>query len=338
MIFSYRTRQLLRKLLSVILAAAVLLAVALVCFGAWLRRFIVYTPEGAILDFQITAPAIPEQVPTQPDRLDISIEFNEDNSAQTQQPAVIDRLSGYYIDPEILKNDIAGLRAQLSQLPAGTAVMLDLKSYWGYFFYSTGLGPASDSYILAEVDALIAELTQSDLHVIARLPALRDYEYAKNNTSCGLPTKKGYLWTDENGCYWLDPTDDGTLTHLIQVTKELRSLGFDEVVFQYFYVPESTKIVFDADRKEAIEAAAETLVTSCATDQFTVSFMGYTPDLQLPDGNCRLYLTDVAAAAVEDVLAQVCIADKTRNVVFLALTNDTRYDVCGVLRPLDLAH
>lgn len=338
MIFSYRTRQILRKLLMALLVIALLLAIALVFFSIWLRRFIVYTPDGAKLDFSITAQNTPSQAPTPPDRLDISIEFAEEGTFPPEQPVEIQRLSGYYVEPDMLKNDIPGLRAKLEQLPAGTAVLLDLKSYWGYFFYSTNLGPSSDSYILTEVDALIADLAQSDLYLIARLPALRDYEFAKSNTSCGLPTKKGYLWTDENGCYWLDPTDDGTLTHLIQIAKELRSLGFDEVVFQNFYVPDSTKIVFNADRKEAIEAAAETLVTACATDSFTVSFMGYTVDLRLPENNCRLYLTDIAAADVGDTLTQVQIADQARNVVFLALTNDTRYDVCGVLRPLELAH
>lgn len=338
MIFSYRTRQLLRKLLNALLVIVLLLAIALVFFSIWLRRFVVYTPNGAKLDFSIISQDLPSQAPTPPDKLDISIEFAEEGTFPPEKPVEIQRLSGYYVEPDMLKNDIPGLRTKLEQLPAGTAVLLDLKSYWGYFFYSTNLGPSSDSYILAEVDALIADLAQSDLYLIARLPALRDYEFAKNNTSCGLPTKKGYLWTDENGCYWLDPTDDGTLTHLIQIAKELRALGFDEVVFQNFYVPDSTKIVFNAERKEAIEAAAETLVTACATDSFTVSFMGYTVDLRLPENNCRLYLTDIAAADVSDILTQVQIADKARNVVFLALTNDTRYDVCGVLRPLELAH
>ena len=115
-------------------------------------------------------------------------------------------------------------------------------------------------------------------------------------------------------------------------------MGFDEVVFKDFYVPESNKIVFRADRKAAIEAAAATLVTACATDSFTVSFLGYRTDLVLPDGNCRLYLEGVAAVDVQDVLAQTQVADKRLQVVLLAQTNDTRYDVCGTLRPLDLAH
>lgn len=337
MIFSYRTRQFLRKLTRFLLVLVLLLAVALVCFSVWLRRFVVYTPEGVRLDMSVGSPASGGRLPSRPPQLDVNMEFVSPEETQPDAPVIQQRMVGYYIDPEMARKDMAGLRAKLAELPAGTAVMLDVKSFWGYFFYSSDLGPASDSYSLPEMDALIADLAVSQLHLIARLPALRDYEYAKDNVSSGLPTKKGYLWADDSGCYWLDPTDDGTLTHLIQITKELRNLGFDEVVFKDFYVPETNKIVFDADRKEAVEAAAATLVTACATDSFTVSFVGYTLDLRLPEGNCRLYLEQVAAADVEDVLSQVQVADKVLQVVFLAQTHDTRYDVCGTLRPLELA-
>ena len=338
MIFTYRTRQFLRKFLQVLLVLLMLLALALVFFAVWLRRYVVYTPDGVRLDFSIVSPSSEGKLPSRPQQMDVNIEYMQPEESKPDAPASPQRLTGYYIDPEMVKNDIAGLRARLANLPAGTAVMLDVKSFWGYFFYSSNYGPGSESYLLAEVDALIADLADSQLYLIAQLPALRDYEFAKNNTSCGLPTKKGYLWTDDSGCYWLDPTDDGTLTHLIRVTKELRDLGFDEVVFKDFYVPESSKIVFDADRREAVEAAAATLVTSCATDRFAVSFVAYRIDLQLPEGNCRLYLTNVAAVDVEDVLTQLAVTDTARQVVFLAQTNDTRYDVCGTLRPLELAH
>ena len=337
--FSYRTRQLLKRLLSAAWVALILLLVALVCFAVWLRRFVVYTPDGVRLDFSIVAATDPGKLPSRPDKVEIGLEFIEPNETLPDAPATQpQRLTGYYIDPKMVQTDMAGLRAQLAQLPAGTAVMLDVKSFWGYFFYSSAQGPASDNYIQSEVDALIADLTASELYVIARLPALRDYYFGLHNVPSGLPTSKGYLWTDDSGCYWLNPKDDDTLTYLMQITRELRNLGFDEVVFKDFYVPESTKIVFKHDRKEAIEAAAQALVTAYATDSFAVSFVGYTPDLKLPDGNCRLYLENVAAVEVQDILAQVAVSDKLRNVVFFAETNDTRYDVCGTLRPLDLAH
>lgn len=339
MMFSYKTRQFFRRLLVVLLVGLVLLSVALVFFAVWLRRFVVYTPDGVRLDMSIGAAGVPGKVPSQPDKVEIGLEFIEPDESVPDVPVVQQkRLDGYYIDAKMVQSDMAGLRAQLAQLPSGTAVMLDVKSFWGYFFYSSAQGPHADSYVQSEVDALIADLVASELYVIARLPALRDYYYGLNNVPSGLPTNKGYLWTDDSGCYWLDPTDDGTLTYLIQIARELRSLGFDEVVFKDFYVPQASKIVFKADRKESIEAAAQTLVTACATDSFAVSFVGYIPDLKMPEGNCRLYLENVAAVQVQDLLLQVQVADKLRNVVFLAETNDTRYDVCGTLRPLDLAH
>lgn len=336
MILSYKVRQFLRRLAGFVLAAVVLTAVALLLGSVWLRRFIVYTPQGALLNWELPA-AAEGQVAVRPETLTVPIVYPESDQTDQTQPQQ-QPLVGYYITVDHLKGDLEALRGQIAQLPDGTAIMLDVKSIWGYFFYSTSLGPGTDNFILSEIDRFIADLTKSELYVIARLPAFRDYEYGVNNVPSGLATAKGYLWTDEKGCYWLDPTDDGTLTNLIQIAKELRSLGFDEVVFQDFYVPESNKIVFDADRKEAIEAAAATLVASCATDAFTVSLVGYRPDLTLPDGNCRLYFVGVAAPDVSDTLAQVMVPDSRLNIVFVAETNDTRYDVCGTLRPLELAH
>lgn len=338
MILSYKGRQFLRRALVFLLVTVLLVAVALVLGGVWLRRFIVYTPQGAIVNMDLPAIVSPGRVPSPPENVSVNIVYPQETMPNDQNQPGQQRLAGYYITAKQMQEDLEGLRQQIAQLPAGTAIMMDVKSYWGYYYYSSRLGQGSDSFILAEIDSFIAELTGSDLYVIARLPGLRDYDYALNNIPSGLATKNGYLWTDENACYWLDPRDDGTLTYLIQITKELRDLGFDEVVFQDFYVPESNKIVFDADRKEAVEAAAATLVTACATDHFTVSFLAYRPDLILPEDNCRLYLAAVAAVEVQDVLAQVTATDTLRNVVFLAETNDTRYDVCGTLRPLELAH
>lgn len=336
MIFSYKFRQFLRRMLVFLLVAALLVAMGLVLGGIWLRRFLVYTPQGAILNMDLPA-VVPGQVPVQPEIPAVDIVYPQETTPDDRNPHEA-RLEGYYITAQQMQEDLDGLRRQIAQLPAGTAIMLEVKNFWGYFFYSSALGPGSENFILAEIDRFIQELTQSELYVIARLPALRDYEYALNNIPSGLATNQGYLWEDDKKCYWLDPTDDGTLTYLIQITKELRDLGFDEVVFQDFYVPESGRIVFEGDRKEAVEAAAETLVTACATEAFTVSFLAYRPDLTLPQQHCRLYLDAVAAVDVQDMLAQVLSEDKPRFVVFLAQTNDTRYNTCGTLRPLELAH
>lgn len=340
MIFSYRTRQQLKKLLSGLFPALLVLIAALICWLVWVQRFLVYTPDGAHLDFHVTSPTIPGRLPQTPSnpRVDIDYDVTLPTITPERPPQQLD-VQGYYIDPAALQADVEAVIAQLQQLQPGTAVLLDVKNAWGYFFYSTTLGPqASSAYNIPQMDALFAYLATSDLYTIARLPALRDHNFALNNTDCGLATSQGYLWEDSGHYYWLDPTQEGSLSYLMQVARELRTLGFDEVVLTDFYVPESRYIVFDGDRKTAIESAAATLVSACATENFTVSFAVTDLTVVLPQQYCRLYLQNVAAADVLDTLEQVYATNPQLRVVFLAQSNDTRYDQVGVLRPLQLAH
>lgn len=342
MIFSYRTRRAIRRFLGVAVVVAVAAVLVLLCWLIWLQRFICYTPDGVVLDFSCQAPSFQGQIPQKPAPAgEVELEYWDEKNEQTPDdtPVVQEkRFEGFYIDSAQLRKDISAVRAQVEKLPAGTPVLLDVKNYWGYFFYSTELGEtAGVSYSIEEMNALIAYMEEKDLYAIARLPAFRDYDFAIDNKASGLKTQRGYLWEDEGRCYWLDPTDDLALTYLIRIAKELQGLGFDEVVFQDFRVPENEKIVFEGDRKTALETAADTLVTACATDHFTVSFITDDLTLQLPAKGCRLYLKDVAAENVADVFAAISMTDKANRVVFFAQSNDTRYDVGGVLLPLDLA-
>ena len=54
----------------------------------------------------------------------------------------------------------------------------------------------------------------------------------------------------------------------------------------------------------------------------------------LPDGRNRLYLKGVSAEQVGAKVAQVTITDPENRLVFIAETNDTRYDEYSVLRPI----
>ena len=345
MIFSYRTRQFLKRA-SVVLLYILLMAVVLAfCLLLWLRRFIVYTPGGARLDFSVSQTPSVGTLPQNPDRDKVSIEYMDDQedvpllpgeTQPTPPPAEDAPMEGYYIDANALK-DISQVREQLEALPAGTPVMLDVKNARGYFFYSSAYGQTSSSYDIAQIDELIRYLAESDLYVIARFPALRDYNYALNHINYGL-SAGSYLWTDSSNIYWLDPTKDGTLTYLIQIIKELRTLGFDEVVLQNFYVPEAEKIVFSGDRQQVINETAQALVTACMTDTFTVSFVAQSPAMQLPEGRSRLYLMDISAADVKDILAQMNVPNWETDVVIIAQSYDTRYNICSTLHPLSQAH
>lgn len=331
---TYRTR---RKLQRIGLVTLVLLLVGLLvwtCWVVWLDRYMVYSREGAALNFQLkdagtgqvaAPPSADETVP---------IYYNEGENA-IDATTELGQIKGYYIDADMLK-DVAGVLDTVSKLPGGTAVMLEIKNAKGSFFYNSRLTDAvmSGNVDCAAVSNLISEITSRNLYAIAVLPAFRDYQFGLNNVSSGLPVSQGYLWADDDYCYWLNPANAGTLNWLKSIMEELRELGFDEVVFTEFRFPDTTSIVFNGDKAEALVTAANTLVTTSATHSFAVSFMADTA-FALPAGRSRLYLQNVSAKNVDATVAATTVADPTINLVFMATTNDTRFDAYSVLRPLN---
>lgn len=331
---SYRTRLLIRRILGI---TALVLVVALVVTGCcllWLQRFVVYTDEGAKLVFQqpkkLPASQLPQTVPSP----SVTIHYSDQPFREGLQ-----QLSGYYIDPQDLMDDPEAVRQKLEQLPAGTAVLLDVKGYRGYFYYSTAVGyNTSSSYDIAKMDDLIRWLSGSDLYVIARMSALRDFDLVWNDDSCGLKKTSGVLYNDRGSYglgYWLDPTSDKVMRYLTQVLRELRELGFDEVVLQNFRFPNTSSLAFDGDKDAAILEAAQQLIDACANESFTISFSSADPGYMLPEGQCRLYLEDVAAEDAQSAWDSANVADKRLQLVFLPAVGDTRYEIeNGLLLPL----
>lgn len=339
MTIPYRTRQALKRLAVALLLILLVSGIALFLWFTWLQRFVVYTADGgAVLDFSLPGEFPPGEVAVPPETApSVPIYYNEGEDTINISTELV-QLQGYYIDEEALK-DIEEVRAQLRTLEADTPIMLDVKSIYGSFFYSSKVSTQRNNDLnISEVDSLISYLTTNGYYVIARLPALRDYYHGLNNVPHGLPTAGGYLWMDDDYCYWLNPSNQGTQTYLIQIVNELKGLGFDEVVFYDFYFPQTSSIVFNGDKSLAIADTAKLLVDTCSTERFAVSFTGQTASFPLPEGRSRLYLQDVAAADAASMAMQSGIADTAVNLVFITDVHDTRFNTFGVLRPLDAAH
>ena len=338
MTIPYRTRRRLQRIGLVILV--VLLTALLIwgCWLLWLHKHIRYTTGGAVLDFDMDPIPRDGELAVPPDNQEtISIYYNEgDNAVNTSKD--LTQLVGYYITGQDL-TDIPTLKEYLKTLPRGTPVMMDVKNIYGGFYYSSGVSSVrSESVDSKEVDKLIQELNQSGAYIIARFPALRDKAYGLEHDENGVfHSSRGYLWVDEEGCYWLNPSRDGTLNYITQIVTELKGLGFDEVVLTDFQIPRADNTYFEGDRDEAVATAAKTLLNSCSSDYFAVSFTG-TATFPLPEGRGRLYLETAAASEVESLVQQTGLADPTTQLVFLTENHDTRFDAYSVLRPISAAH
>jgi len=337
MTLTYRTRRRLHKLGVFLGYTFLTAAIIFVCWVVWLERFVVYTDDGATFVFDYQSPEGTAQVAEPPENPTVAIHFNEGDDFLNTSTELA-QLRGYYATTSRLIESVSDVKTAISQLPEGSAVMLDLKSIYGNFYYSTGLpdAPMTDQIDVTEVDSLIKALTSTDLYVIARIPAFRDRAYGLENTNYGLAVPAGYLWSGDDNCYWLNPVSNGALSWLVAQANELRELGFDEVVFTDFRFPDTDKIIFNSSltRQEALEAAAATLVESCATARFAVSFETANPDFKLPEGRTRLYLTDVEASQAAEYSDRANVPDKAANLVFSTTTNDTRFDPYSVMRPM----
>lgn len=336
----YRTRRILTRIAVILLAILVAFGLFWLCWFTWLERYVVYTRnDGAVLDLSLSA-KLPDgelALPPEPGET-VSIYYNEGENAINVSKELT-QLVGYYADRDALIAGIDEVLQQARALDRGTPIMLDVKSATGNFFYSSAVAEHRDSKIdPAAMDELIKALDESGFYLIARLPSLRDRMYGLNNVNDGIfDTRGAYLFRDEGACYWLNPAKQGVLTYLVQTVSELKNLGFDEVVFDYFDFPDTKYMRFDGDKEQALAEAAQTLVTSCATDSFAVSFV-QKPGFALPEGRTRLYITDAVAADAAMLAQQTGLEDPKVRLVFLTQIHDTRFDEYGVLRPLDAAH
>ena len=338
MTLPYRTRRTLRNLGITALFLVLVLILVWMVWLLWLDRYMVYTRDGAKLDFSQSAEHLSGELAKPPeDNFTEDIYYNEGDNA-LDISTELSKLAGYYVTRDMLAEDISAVQAQLRKLPAQTPVLIEVKDMVGRYFYSTSLGPAYKGIDTTEMDELIEYLADSELYVIAKVPALRDYYYGLNNVPDGLPTSGGYLWMEkETNCYWLNPASEGTLSYLMQTAAQLKDLGFDEVVFSDFRFPDTDKIVFKGDKKEALITAIKSLVSVSSTDRFAVSFLVEDPTLTLPEGRTRMYLEGRNAAEAKALAQMTGLEDTAAKLVFLTDVNDTRFDDYGALRPITSA-
>lgn len=339
MALSYRTRRFLQQLGIALLILVLLAVIIWMVWIIWLDRFVVYSRDGAKFDFDRPNEISSGELAVPPaEQETITIVYN-DSVANQNGSTELTQINGFYATADHLLEDLAGVRARIDSLPAGSAVMLDLKTIKGYFYYSSEVGPVSSSMDIQAMDELITYLNNKDLYLIARIPAFRDYHFGLNQTLNGLFMQSNPigLWMDRDGCYWLDPTKEGTLNYLTRIVAELKRLGFDEVVFSDFCFPDTEDIQFSGDQSEAIAKAADTLATICATETFCVSFTSDSTGFELPtEERCRLYLTNFSAAQVRSAAEATGLEAPEIHVVFLTEQGDTRFDEFSVMRPVNL--
>ena len=336
----YRHRRTLKRLGTLLAVLFLIFSVTWLCWVIWLQRYVIYTDDGAQLNFALSSYELTGKEAIKPQaQQNVSIFYNEGADA-IDTTNEMTQLNGYYITSEMFQQDIDYVMLQVERFAAGTPVMIDMKGGFGSFFYKSNLPDAvvSASTNIEKVSQLITRLHTKGFYTIARISAFQDRSFGESHVSSGLYmlNRRG-LWMDQEGMYWLDPTNATTTSWITSVVLELRELGFDEVLLDDFCFPNSDQYIFTGDKQAALQSAAATLVSTCSSNKFVLSFQTSDPAFILPEGRCRQYITGISAAGIAQSAAQLKISDPEIRMVFLAESGDTRYEKYSVLRSLHVA-
>ena len=228
-IFSYRNKRALRRALLIALLAVVLIGLLILARISYLGRYAVYSPDGVYFDKtqKLQRGDVPAAAPAaDPEEYPFETILSASSGEEETGPDTV-QLQGYYISTTMLANGVDEVRQALQDADGYNAVLIDVKSPLGNFYYSTDIADAqtADADISA-CDALIRELTETpDLIVVARVPAFSDPNFVAKHYSSALTTTSGDLWMDERRCYWLRPDSIDAQSYLAAIALELDSLG-----------------------------------------------------------------------------------------------------------------
>ena len=336
----YRTQRKLKRWGLVFLILAMIFTIVWFCSVIFLERYIVYTRDGAHLDFNVSPEDMHGEVAQPPvGKLNVSIYYNEGADAM-ESNAVLKKLEGYYIDADAMSHHMTEVWEALKIIPKEIPIMIELKGPNGYFYYNSSLADSvkATDVSVDSVGELIKELQKKGYYTIAKVSAFRDYNYGLNHVSQGLPViGTPYLWPDSGNCYWLKPDNEAVLSWIATYIKEVKELGFNEVLLSNFQYPVTDKVTVPENKDEILAASAAKIVEACGEDGFTISFGVADSSFPLPEGRTRIYLENIDAKNVAAQLAKTKVPDPSIRLVFVAKTNDTRYAQGSVLRPISAA-
>ncbi len=89
-----------------------------------------------------------------------------------------------------------------------------------------------------DIDALIQELHDKNIYVIARLAVFEDPYLSQTLPQMAVHRKdNGGVWKDHKGISWIDPGSEEYWKYIVALANEAHDRGFDEIQFDYIRFP-----------------------------------------------------------------------------------------------------
>lgn len=143
------------------------------------------------------------------------------------------------------------------------ALVIDIKGDRGWIPYPTKVAMASavgarPHTTVHDMPALIAQLKQRGLYLIARIVVFKDDPLAAAHPEWAVKTAGGAVFRDREGLAWVDPAHREVWAYDLDIAEEAAQMGFDEIQFDYVRFPDKPGLVFSVANTEEQRVGAIT--------------------------------------------------------------------------------
>ncbi len=251
----YRGKRKYGWLITVVLFLLILALMA----GVWLfydmQKYIWYEKEGLRLDLSGTE--ISTQQPDSSHEADVIappvtdaqvvIELPDFSDMESMVHSNLEDIQALYVAADkMTAQNIAYYPAVLAESEVKyNCLVMNIKSIDGSLRYFSTI-PLVTGYGVNGTESLketLGLLKEHDLWLVAEVSCLGDSAMAVRNSPIGLKNATGAVLSDENGS-WLDPYNSVTRGYISDLMRELKDMGFDEVLLTNVCLPADMTIQY----------------------------------------------------------------------------------------------
>src|SRR5699024_9951224 len=172
----------------------------------------------------------------------------KDGSNQTAIEAkqINEGVKGIYLNKESMRKDNIGSYINLIKNTDLNAVVLDVKDDLGKLTYESGIDMVKEidsdrNATVRDMKKLLKRLKEEGIYTIARIVVFKDPYLAEQKPEWAIDKRDGDIWKDESGVQWIDPYKQEVWKYVTDIAKEVGTLGFDEIQYDYIRFPENAK-------------------------------------------------------------------------------------------------
>lgn len=169
------------------------------------------------------------------DPVDVTLQFDEPDYSSVKATAGsrAQGLRAIFVPADNINKE--KLTEYANRLNTGNALVLEMKPRSGVLKWNSqatlavNYGISQQNEATMQLPTLITELKAKNIYLVAQISCCLDELLASRCTSVTLRNEYGANYTDDYGT-WLDAYNTDLRNYIVQITREMYEMGFDEVV------------------------------------------------------------------------------------------------------------